>query len=802
MAASKTRFKHVTETLPDQRSSVPTPVNTPSPTAPSSGPLATPPATRYSFEPASETTAMSLVGSGYDHLLERPIFWKSPRSNAPSVLQLFERECLIAARLNHPHILRIYDRIWMDGSLRAILPRVTGAELTDWLASHTADKGLADDIVLLQLFQQICLAVAHAHGMGIVHSDIKPSNVLYSPPGTAYLIDWGAAQLYDPPCEPGLTDGSSTLTALSTQYPALLTVTRTCSPGFAAPEQLAQGPVTPATDVFGLGSLLYYLLTHQPPFPPLLNQKALQARLRLRAQRSLHERFPARQIPLALESLCMSCLEPEPTDRPASALTVYDAISDYILGRRLETERRKRAANILRRAQPLVEGYLATGQSVQDIVTAPLTAAPGAPGSRTPALRQVRESRLWQLQQTHRRLFMEATRLLHQTLELDDDQPMARQTLVSLYLDRLKALEAFPDSRDGEDWEFSHLESLIRQYDDGSGAAYLDALAEITIQGDQGVAELAEIRETDWELRAGPPELLGRLPQTQSCQPGRYQLIVRRYGCIDSRYPLRLRRGQQLHLEPELLPSSAVPAGFAFVPAGPARLGGDAEAFAPHTRDVVLASFAIGIFPTTCQEYLDFLNALALHDLPQALAHAPRTPSGALRWELHTSQFRLPDLDGEGDTIDPTFPVTLISALDAEAYCAWRASRDGIPYRLPFPDEWEKAARGADERYYPWGDRYIPGHCNNRDGESSKPKLVSVQAFPTDCSPYGVRGLAGGVGDWTAATLHAEKQRERQVRGGSWYVSERQCRLARVVSMAEDKVAPSVGFRLLIPLGG
>ncbi len=95
-------------------------------------------------------------------------------------------------------------------------------------------------------------------------------------------------------------------------------------------------------------------------------------------------------------------------------------------------------------------------------------------------------------------------------------------------------------------------------------------------------------------------------------------------------------------------------------------------------------------------------------------------------------------------------PVILIDWFDAVAYCRFRSERDGIEIRLPTELEWEKAARGTDGRFYPWGDHFDPTFCLMR---SSRPFLAQpepVGTFPIDTSPYGVRDMAGGVREWVA----------------------------------------------------
>ncbi|MDR7269907.1 serine/threonine-protein kinase [Pelomonas saccharophila] len=171
----------------------------------------------------------------------------------------FRREGELLARLTHPHIARLLDiGETLIGATRTrylVLELVDGERIDRWCEVRNLDVAAR-----LQLFLQVCDAVAHAHARLVVHRDLKPGNILVTADGQVKLLDFGVAKLLE-------GDTGAELTA---QVPAGLT------PEYAAPEQLRGEPVSTATDVFALGRLLCLLLTRQrEPGPELHGDLAL-----------------------------------------------------------------------------------------------------------------------------------------------------------------------------------------------------------------------------------------------------------------------------------------------------------------------------------------------------------------------------------------------------------------------------------------------------------------------------------------------------------------------------------------------
>ncbi len=164
---------------------------------------------------------------------------------------LFLRERQVLAGLNHPGILRLIDGGNFAGQHYFVTEFIEGENLDYWLK-----RANPNIFKRLNLFCQICAAVAYAHAHLVVHRDIKPSNILIDKAGDPHLIDFGIAKLLAP--EPKDHDAGVSKTLLETQ-------TRFFSPEFGSPEQLTGAAITVRTDVYSLGGLLFWLLTERAP---------------------------------------------------------------------------------------------------------------------------------------------------------------------------------------------------------------------------------------------------------------------------------------------------------------------------------------------------------------------------------------------------------------------------------------------------------------------------------------------------------------------------------------------------------
>ena len=327
---------------------------------------------------------------------------------------------------------------------------------------------------------------------------------------------------------------------------------------------------------------------------------------------------------------------------------------------------------------------------------------------------------------------------------------------------------------------------------------------------------LAKYHNAGFFLQLGESVYLGETPITGlTLAMGSYLVILRKDGYRDVRYPIHISRNFRWEGNVILFTDEQIGQGFLHIPAGPFLAGGD-----PETRGWALSAgrpfiddFFLAEHPVLSCEYLEFINDLAKIDRDQARRRSPRVypESDAYLIESNEGKFELPPPGADGQGWEARMPIIGVSWHDAIAYCDWRSKRDGCVVRLPTEYEWEKAARGVDGRWYPWGNRFDPCLCNMRDSRAQGPGPVIVDEFPTDCSVYGVRSLAGNVRDWTSTCVdetvggqlessnmtHSRKHRVRNsrvIRGGAW--SPIVPRLADRYWISPDLVLGFLGFRL------
>jgi serine/threonine protein kinase/TolB-like protein len=239
---------------------------------------------------------------------------------AVAQLQRFQAERQILATLDHPGIARLYDGgVSEDDRPYMVMEYVEGRPITEYCALIGANVEQR-----LDLFKQVCAAVAFAHRSRIVHRDLKPSNILVTADGTVKLLDFGIAKFLD-------------AQAARLTHAAGAPMTPVC----AAPEQLTGQPITGATDVYALGLLLFELLTGTHPWmgadTPMLQamRTVLERPAPLASRAAAANEFrpvPARSLRGDLDAVIAKALRKEPQLRYATATALEADVSRVLRG--------------------------------------------------------------------------------------------------------------------------------------------------------------------------------------------------------------------------------------------------------------------------------------------------------------------------------------------------------------------------------------------------------------------------------------------------------------------------------------
>ncbi|MEM6448354.1 MAG: SUMF1/EgtB/PvdO family nonheme iron enzyme [Cyanobacteria bacterium P01_D01_bin.123] len=141
-------------------------------------------------------------------------------------------------------------------------------------------------------------------------------------------------------------------------------------------------------------------------------------------------------------------------------------------------------------------------------------------------------------------------------------------------------------------------------------------------------------------------------------------------------------------------------------------------------------------------------------------------------------------------------PVVLVSVEDATAYARWKGRQDGVSYRLPTADEWEKAARGTDGQYFPWGNAWQEGATNAVDSDLLATSAIAQ--FPLSRSIYGIEDMAGNVFEYTSTTETRNGQLRVVMKGCSWDDLPGFCRAAYKHTRPPESRHILFGFRLVL----
>jgi serine/threonine protein kinase len=309
---------------------------------------------RYQMRGILDSGGMGEIYRAYDLILRREVAVKMMREGlsrghaSSAVRAQFLKEARVGGRLLHPNVLAVFDLgVNRQSQVYYTMRLVHGASLHECLRSLA--RGVATRLIqlplrkLVETFAGACRGVAYAHEHGILHLDLKPQNVLVSGFEEVFVIDWGLARVDN-------EDDSELLADLYRQRPlpeSTASHTRAMgghvvgTPAYMAPEQAAgdASAFTHATDVFGLGGILYYMLYGEAPNRGDTPWEMMAAAARPKQPGRLRDGIlpQGRRVPRALErcvaglqEICLKSLRPLPADRYADVNQLLIDVNEWL----------------------------------------------------------------------------------------------------------------------------------------------------------------------------------------------------------------------------------------------------------------------------------------------------------------------------------------------------------------------------------------------------------------------------------------------------------------------------------------
>ncbi|MBA4188803.1 MAG: hypothetical protein C0467_12460 [Planctomycetaceae bacterium] len=321
---------------------------------------------------------MGVVFRAFHEGLKRPVALKTLHAaayNRPESLARFRVEGEAVARLDHPNIVRVYDSGESDGQQYLAMELIEGETLALRLGRDT--MGHQD---ITRLVRSLAAAIGYAHDQNVIHRDLKPSNVLITRGGIPKVVDFGLARVIGE--SPQLTASDAVMG----------------TPSYMAPEQAAGrvADINEQTDIYALGVILYEALTGAPPFVG-------ESKLRIIQMVRKGEFAPPSQsnpeIPPALETICLRCLEPLQKDRYRGAHELVQELDRLLEGKPIQTRRPSRwrwVGRAARRRAPVALAVLllATGLVGATAALIPQQQAAAIPNGESESVRRELEVEL------------------------------------------------------------------------------------------------------------------------------------------------------------------------------------------------------------------------------------------------------------------------------------------------------------------------------------------------------------------------------------------------------------------------
>jgi len=761
----------------------------------------------------------------------------------------FVREARVMAQIEHPNVVPVHELgVDEEGNVYFTMKRIKGVTLEHILRElrkgnpkYTERYTISH---LVDVFVDVCHAVAFAHSRGVLHRDLKPANILVGAFGEVLVLDWGLAKIIGDPDDPeeanvdfpsdeelNLTSGSVTLEG------------SVCgTPMYMSPEQ-AMGRVSEIderSDVYSLGGLLYELLTLERAHSGVMVTDILFS---VAYDPVVPPRTcaPERRIARELSAICVMAMAKEKEARYPSVEAMLQDIRDYQSGLSIVAapdSLPRRAWKACKR-HPVLSTTSAAVLAVLVIGTTSLGTAfalrylrlmdeaehnrdagslrfdkkvelyaewkalRDANTTKTPTVHE--ESLREKIEELHRENEIDYSSAVIQYMMATDDRENRRRLtgLREIFGNRLHYGVLTGNADEAKKW-LNFLRDWMGQDFERAQPDQQERLLALSdsLKGDGALTVSSDPRGADvtlWRLEVQDEKIqhrafdreLGQTPiETFTLPQGRYILSLSLGDGAELTYPVRIDPNEEESVV-VTIPSS-IPDGMVVVPAGPFYVGGDqARDYRLHEQS--LPSFFIRETEVTFAEYIAYW---------MDPAGADRSDAGMSRVQLREEDREFIDAwDAGGRLIEalgsdrPIVGITQAATVD---YCRWLGERLGRTVRLPTAEEWEKAARGVDGRDYVWGNTYEVDFSYTLENEAAREShglFAPARSLPMDRSVYGAFDLAGNAREWTSSRF-GEDSPFYQVKGASASVTRG---FLYCCNASDTPVVPTdIGFRYVM----
>lgn len=782
--------------------------------------------------------AMGVVYGAYDPELDRKIALKllKPGQGAkPTARARLLREAKAIARLSHPNVVAVHDVGVFEDQVFLAMEFVPGGTIKSWLAEKP--RGWRE---ILDVFSSAGRGLTAAHAAGLVHRDFKPDNVLLDREGRPRVVDFGIAREAAGAAgdEDGVEAPSEPAPALresSGNVAPLMTLTKTGAlvgtPAYMAPEQFMGQRGDERSDQFSFCVALYEALYGVRPFE---GEDVLSLSLNV-TQEQLRPLPKDRNVPAWIRRAILRGMKVDRAARWESMARLVTALADDPAAK---LRRRLIAAGaitlviatvlgawrIVSRGRAQAEREIA--RHVEDGSRAMRAAQANAARARelrtrafaafdemNPSEGEARWREVRGLLPAVDAGYDQAERSFETALMLDPSREENRARVADLRYEHLLFADAFRQAN-----KASLLAERLSAVDaDGSRRKALVAPGTLVLRTSPAASKvILERYERDpvTGRRIGRPVAAPVDRSATTLAPGSYRLRLEGPGLAPVAYPFEVGRGERVTVDLKLPAAASVPAGFVYVPPGEFLFGEANEELRTQFLSAVplhprrTEAFLIARHETTYQDWIAFLEALPAAERRGYEPNVTTTMRGSLRlqelpegWRLSFQPTTHKYSASAGQPVAYAgrnkrarqnwlrFPVAGISPSEGARYFKWLTETGRLPGARWCSDaEWERAARGADDRVFPHGDSLEPEDANfdvtyGRVDSAYGPDEVG--SYSASRSPFEVEDLAGNLFELVTSSVEPAQM---VVRGGGYYY-------AAANSRSSNRQIVPAGFR-------